>query len=262
MPEVDSISVELIAKTKDFVKGFSKATSTIDKFKEKLSAAANTVAIASAAISIAGHRAIKAAEIQINAETKLSTAIRATGKQSSISASNLKKYASRLQLLTTFGDEVYVSSQSLLVSFGMSERQIKSLLPKIADFAAATGTDLSTATKMLGRLGTEGAAALSRYGVSLSNNEKELLKYGNQTQRVSAAVDIINKRFGGTASALAKTDMGKYTQAMNALGDTWEDFGKVVLKTIQPTLKDLNKFLFTLSEFMKRNPAIVESSWM
>lgn len=258
MASAGTISFRLEGDTAQFQRSVSNAKRSIGSLKDSLLSIKG--AIAAAGITAIGKKFTDLARVQVEAETRLAGAIAATG--SAIDASKIAQYAADLQKVTTFGDEASISAAAMLTSFKLTEDQIISLLPKIQDFAAATGKDLNTAAQLFGRLISSGEADLSRYGIALSDTEKELLKTGDSADRAALAVELLDSRFGGMAQQLAKTPFGKYDQAMNNIGDTMEELGTSIMPDVAKSFKTVagwvQKFVAELKEVSQFYGAISE----
>lgn len=151
-------------------------------------------------------------------------------------ASELQQRASELQSKTTFGDEEILHMQSVLLTFGNITEEVFGKTEAIAlDMSAALGQDLQSSAVMLGKALNDpavGLSALSRVGVSFTEQQKEQIKamtesgdlLGAQTLMMSALED----QFEGSAEAIAGTHAGKMKQAMNDFGDAMETVGGVV----------------------------------
>ena len=244
MADAGSISFKLLGDTKQFRDSLSKAQGAMTKLKDSMMSVKG--ALAGVGLVAFGSKLVGLARTQIEAETKLAGAIKATG--SAIDAEKIKAYAASLQKVTTFGDEATISSAALLTSFKLTEDQIMTLLPGIQDFAAATGRDLGMAAQLFGRLVASGEADLTRYGIALTDAEKALFKTGTQTERAALATELLSSRFGGMAQELAKTDFGKFDQAMNDLGDAGEELGKYLI----PALARIAKFFTEIAKWAMR----------
>jgi hypothetical protein len=244
MAEAGTISFKLTGDTSSFQAALAKATGSMKDTKAQTSELGSAfkklgALVGGAAVVGAVKKFTDLARVQVMAEQKLAGAIAATG--AAIDANSLKKYAADLQKVTTFGDEASIAASAMLVSFGMTEDQIKALLPKMQDFSAAMGVDLSTSARLFGRLVASGEADLTRYGVALSDTEKEMIKNGDAADRTALAVQLLDQRFGGMAQQLAKTDFGKYDQAMNDMGDSMEEIGKLIMPAMAKSFAWLSK---------------------
>lgn len=109
----------------------------------------------------------------------------------------------------------------MLATFGMSEEQIKATTKAAADFAAATGRDLSTSVEMLGKAFAGNTASLGKFGIVIDESIPK-------SERFAAALQQLQDRFGGSAEAATHNFQGGMAQVKNALGEVQEGLGKVI----------------------------------
>lgn len=232
-----TLAVVLKANTAKFqssMKGVSAALLANQASFKKVAFAA-TAASAAMAGAIAG--LVKLQSDQRSSELKLAAAIRGTGK--AIDPEVIKRYAGALQQVTQFGDEATIASAAMLTTFQLSQKQIIGLLPRVQNLAALYGMDLRQAAIQVGKALTAGAGTLGRYGITLSNVEKELFKTGTQTQKVAVLMQVLDKNTGPAARMLADTAVGAFTMLQNAAGDLGEELGKVVEAPVTDAIKQL-----------------------
>jgi len=169
--------------------------------------------------------AVSAAIKQEDAVNKLNTALRIQGNFTAAASRELQEYASALQKTTRFGDETILGTQALLASFGIQGEELKKTTQATLDLATATGTDLNAAALLLAKAFKGETGSLSRYGIILDENTPK-------SEKFSAAIAEINKNFGGSAQADAKTFGGAMAQLGNTLGDVGEEIGKGLIPAI------------------------------
>ncbi len=99
----DDVFVNLITETK-------KSVANLAKYAIGITAA---IAVVKKMVKVAKDLE-EAFFKQEKAEAKLASAIRATGKETSISITRMKLLASSLQQVTTFGDEATLSAMAML----------------------------------------------------------------------------------------------------------------------------------------------------
>ena len=159
---------------------------------------------------------------QEKAEARLSSAIRATGKETSISITRMKLLASSLQEVTTFGDEATLSAMAMLQQLAdLTQDGLERVTPAVLDFAAAMDIDLQTAATLIGKTLGSSTNALTRYGVEVDMS-------GTKSEKLAAITQALNDKFGGTAVALGQTAFGAAEKLTNAMGDLKEEMGRVV----------------------------------
>jgi hypothetical protein len=150
---------------------------------------------------------------------KLNLALANQGRYNEGLSKNLIEYAAALQKTSTYSDETVLGAEAILASFGMNEAQIKRTTQAALDFAAATGTDLETATNLLGKAFAGNTAQLWRYGIVIDQTLPV-------AQRFEAALGQLEQRFGGQAIAAAQNYEGQLAQLKNAFNDVEESIGK------------------------------------
>ena len=124
-------------------KGVKGAQSGLKKLTSSLKSLA-TMNLAKAA-GVVAMPAVMKKSISLSAEQELQEKklTQALGKN----ADALIKQAGALQQSSRFGDEAIIQQQAYLASIGMSEQQIKEMIPVTMDLAAATGMSLESAVK-------------------------------------------------------------------------------------------------------------------
>ena len=147
---------------------------------------------------------------------------------------DLKAYNSELQKVGIIGDEVNAAGQAQLGTFALSAEAIKTLTPAMDDLLAATsgyGTTADNATQManlMGKVMTGNVGALTRYGVTLDENQKKLLTEGDEMTRAATLAEVLKQNYGGFNEALAQTPQGQVKQLSNNFGDLKEQFGAFI----------------------------------
>lgn len=197
--------------------GFDKA----DQKTKKLSGSLGKLAKKAGAVAGAyfGSQAIisglkKASEAyarQEQAIRKLNTALGGNTK-------GLQAYASQLQAVTRFGDEATLEQMAFLGSIGMTEQQIKDIIPVAMDLATATGMSLESAVRNTAKTFSGMAGELGELVPQIRGLTAEQMRAGD-------AVVVMGELFGGQAQADAESYAGKIEQMSNSLGDMFEVVG-------------------------------------
>lgn len=174
-----------------------------------------------------------AAAKQERAETKLATSLRNLTGASDEQISALYDQASALQRVTGYGDEATISAQAMLATFKLTAGQIQQLTPALLDMAESARkagkeeVDLESISIALGKAFTSGIGSLSRYGIAMSDTQKEAFKLADQQEKVNILTEILADNFGGLAAAVGKEYDGAMRKADAAQGDYLETLGKV-----------------------------------
>lgn len=230
--------------TKD-VKGLDAATQKTTKSFSNMATGLAKGAAAFAAVGIAGKavldfskESIKLFGIQEKAEAQLAATIKSTGSAAGVTAKEMREYASALQSTTTFGDEAIIGAESLLLTFtNIGGPVLKDATATVLDMSQALGQDLKSSSIQIGKALNDpikGLTALSRVGVSFTEQQKEQIKTMQEMGDVAGAQQLIlaelNKEFGGSAAAAVDTYDGKIQQLSNTYGDLQEEIGEAITR--------------------------------
>lgn len=143
----------------------------------------------------------------------------------------LVDYAGKLQQVGVIGDEVTISGMQQLATFQLNGDQIKTLSGGMLDLLVqqkglnATQEDAVGIANLIGKAMMGNVGALSRVGITLSDAEKNAIKYGDANQRAAVLAQVLKNNVGGVNEAMAQTPDGKIQQAKNAYGDMMEVMG-------------------------------------
>ena len=200
-------------------KGAKTATSSIKRLSGSLMSLSKVAMVGATggaiALGVAMKKATSAAAEQELQEKKLTQAL---GKN----ADALIKQAGALQQSSRFGDEAIIQQQAYLASIGMSEQQIRDMIPVTMDLAAATGMSLESAVKNTAKTLSGMTGELGESVGSLRDLTAEELKAGE-------GINMMRELFKGAAEGEVKTMAGAMDQAKNAIGDAAEALGDLAL---------------------------------
>ena len=122
----------------------------------------------------------------------------------------------------------------MVATFLSQTDSISTLLPAMNNLIAqqaglnATQSDAESVAKMMGKAMQGQVTALSRAGITFSEAEAEVMKFGTEEERAAMLAQIITNNVGDMNAALAKTSSGKQKQLANTIGDIKEQLGKIV----------------------------------
>ena len=169
-----------------------------------------------------GTASVMAADTQVQAETRLLTALK--GREDI--QRRLMAQAAELQSRSTFGDEEVIAQQAYLASLGMTERQINDVIEASAQLSTATGMTLESAVKNLAKTYGGLTGELGESIPALKSLTAEQLKSGE-------AVKYILENYQGYAEAAAQSGAGSMRQLKNQLGDLAEQLGIILMPALQ-----------------------------
>ena len=226
---------------------------------------AGTIATAVSVPIIAGiHKAMDAYMIQSAAETKLTEIYRTRMGVTKEAAQATIDYAGALQKQGVIGDEVLLSGAQQLATFAQYPGTINSLLPAMGNLLAqqkgvnATAQDATQIGNLMGKVLQGQTGALKRVGITFTEAQEQVLKYGTEEERAAMLAQVITDNVGNMNKVMAETPEGKIQQMKNAFGDMAEQIGA----TLAPVLADLANWISTnlmpklqsLIEWFQGNP--------
>lgn len=171
----------------------------------------------------------------VQAETKLTTIMKQRMNASDEQIESIKELAAEQQKLGVVEDDVALAGAQQVATFLTETDSIKTLLPAMNDLLAqqnglnASSGDAVNIANLMGKVLQGQTSALKRVGISFSEAEEQVLKYGTESERAAMLAQVITNNVGHMNQALAQTDAGKQTQIANTMGDVKEQFGQAVI---------------------------------
>ena len=138
-------------------------------------------------------------------------------------AQSLLNLADAIQLRSRFGDEDIKMQQTALLQYGLTIDEVNKLTPVIADFAAATGQDLGSATQTVIKGMNGMTRGLKQYGLDLDMS-------GSKTENMNQLMGQLNEKFGGSAARDIETTAGRVEQLKNVFSNYLETIGTAMTK--------------------------------
>lgn len=203
----------------------------------KKAAAAAVIYFSGRAIKNFAVETVQAYADEETSNRKLQQALIATGHAAGLGLGQLKEYANEMQRLTTFNDEAVKSNMAILSTFKeIKGDQFKEATLAAMDMTTLLGTDLKTNIIQVGKALNDpvaGISALTRSGVSFTEQQKDQIKSFVKANDVISAQKIIlqelSGEFGGQSKAAAQTYAGTIRQMGMALDDVKEAIGKALM---------------------------------
>lgn len=181
------------------------------------------------------------------AVTMLDRVLKSTGNTIKMTRQEIQAYADARMQQTAFDDDAIVEAASQLARFrDLSGDTFTATLDAAQDLATVMGTDLVSATQMLGRAlsdPADGLAKLARAGVLFTDSQKEQIKLldtiGDKAGQQKIILAELQRQFGGAAVQDASTASGQIQQLSNAIGELKEAIGKTLAGAILPLIKSI-----------------------
>lgn len=201
------------------------------------------------AVSVPIIKGIKAAmsayKDQNAAETKLTEIYKTRMGATQKAAKATIEYAGALQKQGVVGDEVTLAGAQQLATFAKMPSTVNSLLPAMQNLLVqqkglnGTQQDATQIANLMGKVMMGQTGALKRVGVSFTEAEEKVLKYGTEEEKAAMLAQVITNNVGNMNQAMLETPEGKIQQMKNSFGDLAEKLGA----TLAPALADIANWL-------------------
>jgi hypothetical protein len=192
-----------------------------------------TTAVTALTRAVTGSQA--AYNTQAISEKQLETIMRQRIGATDDQIDSIKRLASAQQKIGIIGDEIQLSGVQQLTTFLKQKDSIDTLLPAMNNLLAqqrgfkATTMDAVNIGNLMGKVLQGQTAALTRVGITFTEDEERLLKFGNEQQRAATLARVITNNVGEMNKALAQTPEGRLKQNANDMGDVQERFGRLIV---------------------------------
>lgn len=253
--------------------GFDKGVKGIDSSINSLKSSFKSLAkVAAAAFSVKAiynftNAAKEAYNVQEQAEIKLTTIMKQRMNATDDMIDSVKALASEQQKLGVIGDEVQLAGAQQVATYLSETESIKTLLPAMNDLLAqqnglnASSSDAVSIANLLGKAMQGQTSALKRVGITFSDAEEQVLKYGTESEKAAMLAQVITNNVGHMNQALAQTDAGKQKQLANTMGDVKEQFGQAVLQiesVFLPVVQKVAEWLTKLASLAQTAGAAIK----
>lgn len=183
------------------------------------------------------------------ASALLGNAFRLAGMDAETSTKQFKAFAEGLASTTAFEDDTIVKTGAMIQSLARLDQEgLQRATAAAANFAAATGKDISEVTQAVGKAMGGQISALSRLGIHLEDT-------GSKSKNAALALETLEARFGGSAQAAVRTFAGALSQSRNAFGDMAKEVGNLVVQNpvVIAGLNQLTKIFREFKEAVSAN---------
>lgn len=244
----------------------TKGAQKLDTIGNKLKGAGK-LALVGLGAATAGATALGAVVVSMasdaeQAQTKLQSIFDGTNAAAFTSIDALNAHAEALAAATTFDDDAVKGAQATLLSFGnIVGDSFTEATEASADLAAFMGTDITAASKTLGKaLAIPEAAAgkLAKQGIILTEQQKEqidaFVEAGDTAAAQGVILDAVSSKMGTVAEDLAGTAGGQVTVAMNQLGEAGESLGVILLPVLAAVAQGIKGF----ADFVIANMPVIQ----
>lgn len=227
-----------------------------------------TVSVYGMAAVYAGAKLIEMSEKQAQAEQKLAEIYKSRMGVGKKAVNVTIKLAKAEQKTGVVGDEVQLAAAQQLATYAKFPSTVNTLLPALNDLLVqqkglnGTQEDATSLANLFGKAMMGQTGALKRAGISFTDAQAEVLKYGTEEEKAAMIAEVVNQNVGDMNQEFAKTDAGKIQQAKNALGDMGEEIGAVLLPAVADLVSwfqdNLMPKIQQFIDYMKAHPDIAK----
>ncbi len=246
--------VDIQKTTDNSSRTFRKLADSIGVFGSKIKSFGKTLSThVSLPMAALGTNMIRLANIQAQAEAKLTLGLENYRGTAKLTFAELMKSADELQKRSLFGDEDITAKVTVpLLKFrGLGEKEFSRAQQAIVDIAATTGRDLNRISVQVGRAlnkPLEALTTLEQSGLDfnlpgLKGTLKLLAESGKNLLAQQLILTIIEQQVGGTALALTKIGTGPLVQIWNTIGDINKEIGKELIEILEPLIRKIKSLV-------------------
>lgn len=254
--------------TSGFFKGRKAISNACDGIKSAVGKLGGVIAAAFSvkAITDFSKECKELYQVQADGEIKLETIMKQRMNATDETVQSIKDYASVLQEGGVIGDEVQLAGAQQVATFLEQADSLKTLMPAMNNLLAqqnglnASAGDAVNIGNLMGKVMQGQVGALTRVGITFSEAEEQVLKYGNETERAATLAQVITNNVGDMNAVLAQTDLGRQQQLSNTIGDIKEQFGQAVTQIeviFLPALKNLANALSEVASFAQKTAKVL-----
>lgn len=243
-PKVGDVVVGVKVDKQSLTQSFSLLKSSFSQIAVAIGAATAALGVFAAALK----RAIELAGEQQEAETLLEQTLRNHGRAVRSLMTDYKEFASELQALTGYGDELILRLIAMFETSGKyTTQQVKTMVQLALDLMAKYKIGWREAFKAVQQYAEGKTGYLTRLGISI---DEATAKAATLDERLRLLQEVA----GGAAEAMAKTWPGLMRQIQSYWGDILEKIGGVFLqsKAWREVIQRIISFLRNLSQSMGR----------
>ena len=175
---------------------------------------------------------INKANAATEAQTKLTTVMRQRMSATDADVAAINKMVGAQTQLGIVGGTVQRSGLQQLATFSSQRDTLETLLPAMNNLLAqqkglnATSEDAVGVANLMGKALMGNVGALTRVCITLTDQQKELIKTGNEYTRAKTLAQAITDNVGEMNQRLAETDAGHVKQMANEFGSLQVKVGK------------------------------------
>lgn len=211
--------------------------------------------------------------VQNEAETKLGAIMRQRMGANPAEIQSIKTLTAAQQGLGVVGDEVQLAGAQQLATFLNTSDALSTLVPAMNNLAVqqngvnVSSQDAINIGNMMGKVMQGQVGALTRVGVTFTEAQEKVLKYGNEQERAATLAQVITDNVSNMNEIMASTPQGQIQQMANTWGDIKETVGARLYPAVMRFFKALNAHIPQAENFIMGlagalNVVITILSWL
>lgn len=167
---------------------------------------------------------------------------------------SIKAVTSAQKELGVIGGSVQNAGAQQVSTFLTQASSLRTLIPAMNNLLAqqkgvnATQEDAVSIGNLMGKAMQGQTSALRRVGITFTEAEEQILKYGSESERAATLAKVITNNVGEMNAKLAQTDAGKMKQLQNYIGGIKAKIGSIVVG-LQPYLAAASQVAILVSSF-------------
>lgn len=187
--------------------------------------------------------------VQNEAETKLGAIMQQRMGASPAEIQSIKTLTAAQQGLGVVGDEVQLAGAQQLATFLNTSDALSTLVPAMNNLAVqqngvnVSSQDTINIGNMMGKVMQGQVGALTRVGVTFTEAQEKVLKYGNEQERAATLAQVITDNVSNMNEIMANTPQGQIQQMANTWGDIKETIGAKLYPAVMQFFLKMNSNL-------------------
>lgn len=167
-------------------------------------------------------------------ETKLQTIMAQRMQATDADVKSINDLIAAQTKLGVIGGDVQRSGAQQLATFLNQRQSLETLIPAMNNLVAqqngvnASSQDATSIGNMMGKAMQGQTEVLQRVGITFTDAQKEIIKYGDESQRAATLAQVITDNVGNMNEKIAETDAGKQKQLANEIGGIKKQIGALV----------------------------------
>lgn len=167
---------------------------------------------------------------------------------------SIKAVTTAQKELGVIGGSVQNAGAQQVSTFLTQASTLRTLIPAMNNLLAqqkgvnATQEDAVSIGNLMGKAMQGQTSALRRVGITFTEAEEQILKYGSESERAATLAKVITNNVGEMNAKLAQTDAGKMKQLQNYIGGIKAKIGSIVVG-LQPYLAAASQVAILVSSF-------------